>query len=71
MDGSRFLFCSLIFLSENPFLTFDHTNNTAYNFNIYNDNAWRSTFVDFTDKKQYKNGFQSKYNNGFDFFEYL
>ena len=22
--------------SENPFLTFDHTNNTAYYFNIYN-----------------------------------
>ena len=22
--------------SENPFLTFDHTNNTAYYFNVYN-----------------------------------
>uniref|UniRef100_A0A6C0JBM5 SAP domain-containing protein n=1 Tax=viral metagenome TaxID=1070528 RepID=A0A6C0JBM5_9ZZZZ len=36
------------------------------NFNIYNE---EQTCVDFTDKKQYKNGFQSKYNIGYNFFE--
>ena len=36
------------------------------NFNIYNE---EQTFVDFTDKKQYKNGFKPTYNIGYNFFE--
>ena len=36
------------------------------NFNIYNQ---EQTFIDFTDKKQYQTGFQSKYSIGYNFFE--